>query len=51
MVCAGQESVRGLADELEQRGQSVHIIGGAKLAGELDAKRAIYEGALVGNTL
>ncbi|PZR89537.1 MAG: NADPH-dependent 2,4-dienoyl-CoA reductase [Stutzerimonas stutzeri] len=51
VVCAGQESVRGLADELEQRGQSVHIIGGAKLAGELDAKRAIYEGALVGNTL
>ncbi|SFU16959.1 NADPH-dependent 2,4-dienoyl-CoA reductase [Mesorhizobium sp. YR577] len=49
VVCAGQESVRGLADELEARGQAVHVIGGAKLAGELDAKRAIYEGALVGN--
>lgn len=49
VVCAGQVSVRGLADELEARGQSVHVIGGAALAGELDAKRAILEGALVGN--
>jgi len=49
VVCAGQDSVRGLADELEARGQSVHVIGGAKLAGELDAKRAIHEGALIGN--
>lgn len=49
VVCAGQISVRGLADELEARGQSVHVIGGAALAGELDAKRAILEGALVGN--
>lgn len=49
VVCAGQESVRGLADELEERGQSVHVIGGAKFAGELDAKRAIFEGTLVGN--
>ena len=49
VVCAGQVSVRGLADELEARGQSVHVIGGAKLAGELDAKRAMLEGALVGN--
>lgn len=51
VVCAGQTSVRGLADELEARGQSVHVIGGAKLAGELDAKRAILEGALVGNRI
>ena len=51
VVCAGQESVRGLADELKARGQSVHIIGGAKLAGELDAKRAIYEGAVIGNSI
>lgn len=49
VVCAGQVSVRGLADELETRGQSVHVIGGARLAGELDAKRAIFEGALIGN--
>lgn len=51
VVCAGQVSVRGLADELEARGQAVHVIGGAKFAGELDAKRAIHEGAMIGNRL
>jgi 2,4-dienoyl-CoA reductase (NADPH2) len=51
VVCAGQESSRELADQLEARGQSVHVIGGAKLAGELDAKRAVYEGAITGNRL
>lgn len=51
VVCAGQTSVRGIADELEARGQTVHIVGGAKLAGELDAKRAIDEGARIGNSL
>ncbi|MBL8569380.1 MAG: FAD-dependent oxidoreductase [Phreatobacter sp.] len=51
VVCAGQVSARSLADELEARGQSVHLVGGAKLAGELDAKRAIYEGAVIGNRL
>jgi 2,4-dienoyl-CoA reductase (NADPH2) len=51
VVCAGQTSVRGLADELESRGQTVHVIGGAKLAGELDAKRAMFEGAIIGNQI
>ncbi|MDE0852833.1 MAG: FAD-dependent oxidoreductase [Nevskia sp.] len=51
VVCAGQESERSLGEELEQAGQSVHIVGGAKLAGELDAKRAIFEGAVVGNRI
>ena len=51
VVCAGQESTRGLADALESRGQSVHVIGGARLAGELDAKRAIDEGARLGNRI
>ena len=51
VVCAGQLSVREIADDLEARGQSVHVVGGAKLAGELDAKRAIDEGARVGNSL
>ncbi|MFC7706249.1 FAD-dependent oxidoreductase [Plastorhodobacter daqingensis] len=51
VVCAGQTSVRALADDLEARGQSVHVIGGAKLAGELDAKRAIFEGAVTGNRI
>ncbi|MET7640977.1 NADPH-dependent 2,4-dienoyl-CoA reductase [Streptomyces sp. NPDC005438] len=44
VVCAGQEPVRELADELEARGVSTHLIGGAELAAELDAKRAIEQG-------
>lgn len=51
VVCAGQLSSRNLADQLEARGQTVHVIGGAKLAGELDAKRAIFEGAMIGNQI
>ena len=46
VVCAGQESVK---DIMPNEGESTlaryHIIGGAKLAAELDAKRAIREGA------
>lgn len=49
VVCAGQESDRRIADDIGTKGQSVHVIGGARLAGELDAKRAIYEGAILGN--
>ena len=45
IVCAGQESLRTLADELTGKGLQVHIIGGAEKAGELDAKRAIDQGA------
>ena len=44
VLCAGQESVRGLVDELAERGLSVHVIGGADVAAELDAKRAIRQG-------
>jgi 2,4-dienoyl-CoA reductase (NADPH2) len=51
VVCAGQESARGIADDIAANGQSVHVIGGARLAGELDAKRAIYEGAILGNRI
>jgi 2,4-dienoyl-CoA reductase (NADPH2) len=51
VVCAGQLSARTLADALDSQGQRVHVIGGARLANELDAKRAIHEGALVGNQL
>jgi len=47
VVCAGQESVRGLAEPLEQRGIRVHVIGGADVAAELDAKRAIRQGTEV----
>jgi 2,4-dienoyl-CoA reductase (NADPH2) len=46
VVCAGQESVRELMPaEGTTTGARYHIIGGAKLAAELDAKRAIRDGA------
>ncbi|WP_034269186.1 NADPH-dependent 2,4-dienoyl-CoA reductase [Haloechinothrix halophila] len=44
VVCAGQESQRELADALTERGVSTHVIGGADVAAELDAKRAIDQG-------
>ncbi len=46
VVCAGQESVKAIMpNENEVTLAKYHIIGGAKLAAELDAKRAIREGA------
>ena len=45
VVCAGQEPRRELFDVLQAQGRRVHVIGGAKLAAELDAKRAIDEGS------
>jgi 2,4-dienoyl-CoA reductase (NADPH2) len=44
VVCAGQEPVRDLEDELRRLGVDPHIIGGAAFAAELDAKRAIKQG-------
>ena len=44
ILCAGQEPERRLADILIQRGWSAHVIGGADVAAELDAKRAIDQG-------
>jgi 2,4-dienoyl-CoA reductase (NADPH2) len=44
VVCAGQESVRDLYDELVAAGRPVRVIGGADVAAELDAKRAIEQG-------
>ncbi|MCZ8377440.1 NADPH-dependent 2,4-dienoyl-CoA reductase [Mycobacterium sp. CPCC 205372] len=44
VICAGQESVRDLEDGLRSRGVDPHVIGGAALAAELDAKRAIRQG-------
>jgi len=46
-VCAGQESVRDLHDELVALGRAVRIIGGAEVAAELDAKRAIEQGVRI----
>ena len=45
IICAGQESYTAMFDQLAEAGKSVHLIGGAKEAGELDAKRAIRQGA------
>ncbi|AYE31405.1 NADPH-dependent 2,4-dienoyl-CoA reductase [Burkholderia pseudomallei] len=44
VVCAGQEPQRELYDGLRAAGCSVHLIGGAHVAAELDAKRAILQG-------
>jgi len=44
IICAGQESENQLAAELGGTGKPVHVIGGALLAAELDAERAIREG-------
>jgi 2,4-dienoyl-CoA reductase (NADPH2) len=48
VVCAGQEPERPLAGELIAAGANVHIIGGARSADGLDAKRAIEEGTALG---
>ncbi|MBM6402740.1 NADPH-dependent 2,4-dienoyl-CoA reductase [Phycicoccus sp. CSK15P-2] len=47
VVCAGQESLRTVADELADGGMTVHVVGGADVAAELDAKRAIRQGTEV----
>lgn len=44
VVCSGQHSVRDLEDELKKSNVKTHIIGGANLAAEIDAKRAIRQG-------
>jgi 2,4-dienoyl-CoA reductase (NADPH2) len=51
IVCAGQESVNGLAPELSASGRPVHVIGGALLAAELDAERAIREGVTLASRI
>ena len=45
VICAGQESCRELLEPLQAAGKRVHVIGGADLATELDAKRAIRQGS------
>lgn len=51
VLCSGQVSINSLADELKADNRSVHVIGGASFAGELDAQRAIEEGTLLGSRL
>ncbi|MGV8917597.1 MAG: FAD-dependent oxidoreductase [Pseudomonas sp.] len=45
VICAGQDPLRELYDGLVAAGQNVHLIGGADVAAELDAKRAINQGS------
>ncbi|MCQ4144040.1 NADPH-dependent 2,4-dienoyl-CoA reductase [Vogesella sp. AC12] len=45
IVCAGQDPLRELQQPLLAAGKTVHLIGGADVAAELDAKRAIDQGA------
>ncbi|EVT87960.1 2,4-dienoyl-CoA reductase [Pseudomonas aeruginosa VRFPA09] len=47
VICAGQDPLREL--QISQAAESLrfHLIGGARVAGELDAKRAIREGAML----
>jgi 2,4-dienoyl-CoA reductase (NADPH2) len=45
VLCTGQESQRELLGPLRTAGLAVHVIGGADVAAELDAKRAIGQGA------
>ncbi len=51
VMCAGQVPERSLADALEAKGVKVHVIGGADVAAELDAKRAINQGVRLAATL
>ncbi|MGJ5620996.1 FAD-dependent oxidoreductase [Sulfitobacter sp. MF3-043] len=51
VLCAGQLSDRSLADALEAKGRSCHVIGGADVAAELDAKRAINQGTRLAASL
>ena len=51
VLCAGQLPERSLADALEAKGVACHVIGGADVAAELDAKRAINQGTRLAATL
>ncbi|UTS81712.1 NADPH-dependent 2,4-dienoyl-CoA reductase [Phaeobacter piscinae] len=51
VLCSGQLSERSLADTLEAQGTPCHVIGGADLAAELDAKRAINQGTRLAASL
>ena len=51
VVCTGQESERSLYDELVAAGLKAHLVGGADVAAELDAKRAIRQGTEVASQI
>ncbi len=45
VMCAGQLPLRELQEPLDSAGVATHVIGGADVATELDAKRAIDQGS------
>ena len=51
VVCAGQESRNPLETSLRERGRAPHVVGGADVAAELDAKRAIAQASRVAAVL
>ncbi|ROT97831.1 FAD-dependent oxidoreductase [Histidinibacterium lentulum] len=51
VICAGQEPERGLVPALQAAGAAVHVIGGADVAAELDAKRAIDQAVRLASAL
>ena len=51
VVCAGQEPLRALLEPLQAAGRRVHLVGGADVAAELDAKRAIAQASRLAATL
>ncbi|MGB1317306.1 MAG: FAD-dependent oxidoreductase, partial [Flavobacteriales bacterium] len=51
IICAGQLSNNKMYEPLKAKGLNVHLIGGADLAAELDAKRAIDQGSRLAATL
>jgi 2,4-dienoyl-CoA reductase (NADPH2) len=51
IICAGQEPLKDIKDELKNEKMPVHLIGGAELAVELDAKQAIDQGARLAATI
>jgi len=51
VICAGQEPNRALHAELIEKGLTPHLIGGADVAAELDAKRAIDQGTRLATNL
>ncbi|PSU85021.1 NADPH-dependent 2,4-dienoyl-CoA reductase [Photobacterium phosphoreum] len=51
VICTGQTSVDNLSQQLTALGVSVHVIGGAEDAGEVDAKRVIRQGVELASKL
>lgn len=51
IICAGQEPQRELQEALQAAGVNVHLAGGADVASELDAKRAINQGSRLAASL